>query len=281
MTQSRCAQGSSDDIPLRRLAERQHGVVSWGQLLALGYTKRSIATLVARGWLIRVHRAVYAVGHARLTLRGRWMAAVLACGEGTVLSHGDAAALHNLARAPAGDSHVTSPGRHTIPGICCHSGQTAGAVVIDAIPVTSLARTLLDRAASLSRQRIRTLLETALHQQSLDVEELRALIAASAGRRTALCEVLDVLSDHAPWPVRARAHDARATGRPVSEPRVNVMVDGDLVDFFWPDHDLIVERRRHGRHRGFADGHRAAALAADDGPPQNAMSSRATATGSS
>jgi hypothetical protein len=69
-----------DDPRLAKLAARQHGVVAWRQLLALGYSKQAIHTLIANGWLHRVHRGVYAVGHTRISLRAHWMAAVLACG---------------------------------------------------------------------------------------------------------------------------------------------------------------------------------------------------------
>jgi len=54
--------------------------------------------MVAQRRLHRIHRGVYAVGHARLTLEGRYMAAVLACGQGAVLSHWSAAALWKLLR---------------------------------------------------------------------------------------------------------------------------------------------------------------------------------------
>jgi very-short-patch-repair endonuclease len=58
--------------------------------------------------LHRIHRGVYAVGHTRLTVRARWMAAVLACGTDAALSHQDAAALHGLVKIGSGDIHVTA-----------------------------------------------------------------------------------------------------------------------------------------------------------------------------
>lgn len=78
------------------LAGRQHGVVARRQLLALGFNAREIEHRVARGRLHPVIRGVYAVGWPRLTRKRRWMAAVLACGEGAVLSHRSAAALWEI-----------------------------------------------------------------------------------------------------------------------------------------------------------------------------------------
>jgi hypothetical protein len=85
-----------DQIPdagVARFAARQHGVVSVSQLLAAGLTRTAIARRVAARRLHPVFRGVYAVGHAGLSNEGRWIAAVLACGEGAALSHRSAAEL--------------------------------------------------------------------------------------------------------------------------------------------------------------------------------------------
>src|SRR3954451_18554662 len=77
-------------------AERQHGVVARRQL---GWSAAQVKTALAAGRLHEVHRGVYAVGHRRLSMRGRWMAGVLATGG--VLSHRSAAALHGIRRSTA------------------------------------------------------------------------------------------------------------------------------------------------------------------------------------
>src|SRR4051794_33676946 len=81
------------DLVTAELAALQHGVISHGQLLALGLGLGPIKYRMRVGRLHVIHRGVYAVGHSRLTVRGRWMAAVLAFGEGALLSHRSAAAL--------------------------------------------------------------------------------------------------------------------------------------------------------------------------------------------
>ena len=81
---------------LARIATRQHGVVSRAQVLALGVTPSFVARFVDAGLLHPLHLGVYALGHSALTERGRWMAAVLAAGEGAVLSHLSAALLWGI-----------------------------------------------------------------------------------------------------------------------------------------------------------------------------------------
>ena len=69
------------------LARRQHGVVTRRQLLELGFSREAINHRIERGRLHRVYDGVYAVGRRELTRHRRWMAAVLACGDGAALSH--------------------------------------------------------------------------------------------------------------------------------------------------------------------------------------------------
>jgi hypothetical protein len=68
-------------------AERRHGVITRRQLIDLGFDDPAIRRWVQAGHLHRIYQGVYAVGHPRLTTKGRFLAAVLACGPGAVLSH--------------------------------------------------------------------------------------------------------------------------------------------------------------------------------------------------
>jgi hypothetical protein len=85
------------DLEVAALADAQHGVVSRAQLLQAGLSVQAVDRRVRAQRLRPMHRGVYAVGHRRLTAQGRWMAAVLACGKGAVLSHQIAAALWDCA----------------------------------------------------------------------------------------------------------------------------------------------------------------------------------------
>jgi hypothetical protein len=66
-------------------------VVSRAELVALGVSRAAVDAWVRRGRLRVVHRGVYAVGGAVVPREGRWLAAVMACGPGAVLSHLSAA----------------------------------------------------------------------------------------------------------------------------------------------------------------------------------------------
>ncbi len=128
----------------------QHGVVTWAQCRFAGLSREAIGRRVRSGRLHRVFRGVYAVGHAKLSNEGRWMAAVLACGDGAVLSHRSAAELWRLLPPRTGSVDVLVPGtsgRKQRPGIRLHRSTLLTQPDLTrraAIPVTTPARTLLD-----------------------------------------------------------------------------------------------------------------------------------------
>jgi hypothetical protein len=96
------------DAAIAAIAARQHGVIARIQLLRMGLGRRAIAHRIEQGRLHIVQRGVYAVGHARLTVHGRWMAAVLASGEGSRLSYRSGAMLWSIRRTERGLIEVTS-----------------------------------------------------------------------------------------------------------------------------------------------------------------------------
>jgi very-short-patch-repair endonuclease len=226
------------------------------QLYDLGYSRSGIARKVEARRLHRLHRSVYALGHKRLTAKGRWMAAVLACGPGAVLSYAEAAALHDLRQIPSGRINVTAPSRHNLPGIRTHYVRTVhpeDTTTVDAIPVTSLARTYLDLAETLDLARLIDALEAAQRQNKLDVGAIEAVIALNPGRHgirplaTAIAELADdppLLQSHLERAFRALIRDH---GLP--QPQYNVYVEGELVDAVWREHRLVVEVDGWNYHR--------------------------------
>jgi very-short-patch-repair endonuclease len=132
-------------------------VVGRWQLSALGLTDSEIEGRVRRGSLIRLHRGVYAVGHRALTVEGRWMSAVLACGPGTVLSYRTAGQLWGIVPRSPTVSEVTRPTSFRVrPGIRGHQAALPAdeIEVVDGIPVTSVSRTLFDLASVLSERQL-------------------------------------------------------------------------------------------------------------------------------
>lgn len=238
-------------------AEKQHGVVAYRQLIALGFSPQWIQRQLAAARLHRVHQGVYAVGHRRLTVRGRWMAAVLALGEGAVLSHLSAAALWGILAIPGGaiEVLVETCGARRRKGIKVHETlhlPSRDRTIRDAIPVTSLARTLLD-LAEVAPSRLRRAVDEADRQQLLDVRAVRELCDRSHGRRglKPLLALLDQASDtpHTRRQLEALFFDfCRTQGLPL--PACNVLVEGYEVDAFWPAFRLIVELDSWEFHRG-------------------------------
>lgn len=249
--------GASDDTRLAKLAVSQHGVVSRRQLFDLGHTRTGIQRRLDKRRLHRVHHAVYAVGHKRLTAKGRWMAAVLACGARAVLSHAEAAALHDLRRIPSGKVSVTAPSRHNLSGIRCHYMRTLqpqDCTVVDAIPVTSLARTYLDLAEIFNHARLIDALEAGERQDKLDVGAIQDVIGRNPGRhgipplQAALAELTDAPPLLQSELERAFRHLVRTYHLP--QPQFNVYIEGELVDVVWPEHRLVVQVDGFKWHRG-------------------------------
>ncbi|HWF34427.1 MAG TPA: type IV toxin-antitoxin system AbiEi family antitoxin domain-containing protein [Solirubrobacteraceae bacterium] len=252
---------ASRDRRIAALADRQHGVVARRQLIALGYTAREIERRIEAGRLHRVHRGVYAVGHRRLTRHGRWMAAVLACGPGAVLSHHDAAALHSLRRSASRKAiDVSTTGRHrSRPGLHVHNVRhlhPADCTTLDGIPVTSIHRTLLDYAEAARPQQLRWAFEAYDRMDLIDMRALDAVVARNPGRRgikalSALTAVYRGASDTRSGNERRFLELIRKAGLP--EPSVNVVVEGIVVDFFWPAQRLVFEVDSYTYHHTPAD----------------------------
>ena len=179
------------DRRICEIAERQHGAVAARQIALLGLSASALRDRVAGGRLHRVHAGVVAlVPPAMLTLKGRIMAATLACDPGTAASHRASGALFELRLAMRRWIDVTTPGStgRRRDGIRVHSGMTltaADVTVIDNIPCTSLARTLLDIAEDATRREIERALDVAEQRQLLDVRAIDDVLARANGRRGA------------------------------------------------------------------------------------------------
>jgi predicted transcriptional regulator of viral defense system len=236
---------------LSELATRQHGVVSRGQALDAGLTTRMIERRLASGRLHLLHRGVYAVGHRRLSVRSRWMAAVLACGDGAVLSHRSAAALWGLMRPRSDPIEISARtarirrGRRP-PTLRVHRGRldSDDKAVVAAIPVTSVARTLLDLADVIDAERVDKAFQDADRLGLVEMRALEDVCARGRGRRGLKILGRLIAEARAPEPARttleARMLElCRQYGLPA--PETNVTVLGREVDAFWPSYGVMVE----------------------------------------
>jgi very-short-patch-repair endonuclease len=235
------------DALVAELARGQYGVVTREQLRGLGVGDTGIRERLRTQRLHRLHRGVYAVGHSALPAKAHWMAAVLACGAGAALSHVAAGAHHQLRASSAARVDVTVPrcsGRRHQPGIRLHrSGRLSceDVTVVDAIPVTTVARTLLDLADVLDRHGLKRAVDEAEYLRVLDMAALVAAVQRSPGRRGA--RVLEAAKG--PLELTRGALEERFLAlierHGLPRPRVGVQMDGYEVDFHWPEADLIVE----------------------------------------
>jgi hypothetical protein len=231
-------------------------VVARRQLLALGFSPWAIKHRVATGRLHRVAQGVYAVGRPQLTREGRWMAAVLACGDGAVLSHGSAAALWGIGPERRDEIEVTVR-RRTWPrraGVLVHARLAlpdADVTTHKGIPVTTPARTILDRAATLGSNAVERHVNEADVLELIDPDELRAWLDSHPGEpgarplRRILDEATFLLSDTELEVLFRPLASAAGLPQPLPKQRVN----GHEVDFWWPELGLVVETDGFRYHR--------------------------------
>lgn len=226
------------------------------QLLALGFGRRSIQHRVERGRLFPVSLGVYAVGWPALNQKRRWMAAVLAGGEGAVLSHRSAAALWEFGSQGKGKIDVSirrrcEPRR---PGIRFHGRPSLRAENLlrrDDIPVTSPIQTLVDLATGLDAVPLERAINDADKRGLVDPETLREHLILYNGQpgvrllRLVLDKLFFQLSDSDLEIYFRRIVSEAKLPMPLSKQRVNRFE----VDFFWPDLGLVVETDGLRYHR--------------------------------
>jgi very-short-patch-repair endonuclease len=256
--------GDTTDSAIAEIADRQHGVITAKQLAAVGLGRAAISERARAGRIHRIHQGVYAVGHCRLSLHGRFMAAVLACAPGAVLSHVSAVVLWELLKPIDGPVHISVPttsGRRKQRGIHLHRSPSLkppadpspspsylqqeggrGRRVLTThrhnIPVTTVARTLedLQRTSFLAPHLVRR----ATRQAELKGYRLEHL-TTDRTRSDLETLFLGIVRRH---------------GLP--HPEVNVKLGRWEVDFLWRSHNLVVETDFWAYHRGsiaFQDDH--------------------------
>jgi hypothetical protein len=252
-----------NDTRWREVAEvatRQHGVVCHRDLRAAGLSPSAIGRAAATGRLHRIHLGVYAVGHRALVADGLRLAAVLACGDRAVLSHTTAAAVWEVRPSASGLVHVTVPtdaGRRPPRGVRLHrcaALRDEERAVVGTMPVTSLARTLLDVARGLSPAALARVLDRSEVLGLFDARAVDAVLAAHAGQ-PGTRRLRDAVAAHAALGAtltRSALEDAflaLCDDHALPRPQANVVVCGVEVDFLFP-RGLVVEADGRRHHSG-------------------------------
>jgi very-short-patch-repair endonuclease len=234
-----------------RLASRSHGVVTRRQLLAAGVTSREIDQRVAIGALLREYRGVYRVGHRAPSLEARYLAAVLACGPGALLSGPAAGYLWGLIKGAAPAPHVLAPTERRVPGVAVKRSRTLdppAATTHRGIPVTTVPFTLIALAAHLPSD-----------------ELARACHEAGVRYGTTPRQVDAVLRPNSPGAKKLRAilhGDTKITLSKLEKrflellrderlplPHTNRRAGARRVDCRWPAHRLTIELDGYRYHR--------------------------------
>lgn len=238
------------------LAECQHGVVSRNQLRRLGVGEATIDRSIVSCRLFPLFRGVFGVGHAGVGRMGRLLAATLACGEGSVVSHGTAAALLGIweryprridviAPVQAGRKVAGVFRRHTPPPL------PRDAYVHEGIPCTSPSRTIVDVAGIAREPSLRRTIEQAAVLRMLNVPEIDAILAGGPRRRGSPVLRI-VLGDWRRYPPAIRLRSPMEAkllpllsrrGIPIPECNEVLTIDGERiqVDFLWRRQRLAVE----------------------------------------
>ena len=166
---------------------RQHGVVSRTQLLQLGMSSRSIERRKAAGEFVGVHSGVYRVAVAPMSEMQRLWAALAAAGDEAVVSHRAAAALWSLRGVSAQVPEISViHERPRLAGCHVHRMQRLAPPDLvlreDGLPITSVARTLLDLGAVIHPNQVGRAAIDALHRRLVSWGQLAEVLVREGGR---------------------------------------------------------------------------------------------------
>jgi Transcriptional regulator, AbiEi antitoxin len=230
---------------LARIAGGSHGVVTRTELVRAGVSDGEIKERVRRGTLWREHRGVYRVGHRAPSVEARYLAAVRACGEGALLSGRAAAYLLGLIRGAAPPPEVTAPKVRRVRGLVTRRSRRMDpdeATAWRGIPVTTLARTLVDLASVLAVDDLAQACHEAGVRYATTPGQVEGILArrpntpGAGNLRRVLCGDEPVTLSRLERRFLALL---RKVGLPL--PQTNRPAGGRYVDCRWPERRLTVE----------------------------------------
>jgi very-short-patch-repair endonuclease len=246
------------DRAIASFAARQHGVVARWQLLAAGLTRTQITHRLRNGRLHEIHRGVYLVGHSVPPPLAAEQAALLACGERSVLSHRSAANLWKLLPYPASSKvWVTVPPERSAdrPGLHVARTEVPARDIRQrhGLRLTSPPRTIFDLARLMDEGELEAVVAEASYRRLASDAELKTQIRENQGKRglVKLRRVLDLPGG----PRRTRSPAERRMLRllrcaGVTGYETNARIHGYEVDLLWRAENLVVEIDGWDAHSG-------------------------------
>lgn len=243
--------------PVRGIARDQEGIVGRAQLLGAGISGSTIDRAGRSGRLHRLHRGVYSTLAPELIREdGLLVAALLAAGDGAVLSHGTAAWRWHIIPAPPAAIELAAPRPRTAPsGITLFQSELrADDRTLNArFPSTSVARTLLDLATRYQDDALlRALAEAEFHHDLRPADIRRTLRRGHPGSANLRAAV----DEHAPGHGDVKSNLERRFRKLLLRRRIDLPLRNQrlgpwTVDCLWPDRRVVVELdgRQHTRPR--------------------------------
>lgn len=229
-------------------------ITHW-QLRTLGYTRDAIRHRLRTGRLFPLWHGVYSVGRPTVTRRGLWKAATLACGPGSALDGESGLALWDVRSSEGKEIEVAVPGDggRRLTGIRVRRvrGLADQVTEIDGIPVLSLTPLFAQLAGRVKPGAVEAAINEADKKDLIHVEQLRREIEALRGRRGvgALRRVIDRATFRYTDSELERAMRPVFRAAKLDEPLTQERVNGYLVDFYWPELNLVIETDGARFHR--------------------------------
>ena len=238
---------------VQRLSRSQNAAVRAEQLHAVGLSRHAILARVKRGRLVPKFKGVYIVGDPELLPLATESAALLSLGENAVLSHRTAAAIWGLAQPDPQVIDVTVIGcrPHRRDGVRLHYAKALTDVTIESnLRITTPARTLIDFASQASTSELADAFGEARANRLITDAKLNAALKRTPRNHPGAAVVRRMLAEGGTYDrskaerlMRALCHQAE-----LPQPLTNLILNGHLVDFFWPAQRLIVEVDGYGTH---------------------------------
>jgi hypothetical protein len=246
------AQNRTAEQLIEKLARPSQGVVDREELLAAGVSRHRIARCLKNGVLWPEFEGVYRVGHRAPSVEAHYMAAVKACGKGSVLRGRAAAHLWGLTKGPAPTPEVLTPTERRVKGI-----RTTRSRRIDrrdvtkryGIPITTVTRTVVDLAADSTPEELALQFHAAATRYKVKPHHVEAVLVRRRNAKGAIKLRRVIYGDtRALLSELERGFIALLEANDLPLPKTNIPVDGHWVDCRWEEYALTAELESYEFH---------------------------------